>query len=344
MRRATRHPLTATAALVVALAVLLGGCGFSLQNAPNGRSVDGPSYQIVAEFTDVSGLPIGGKVRIGPATVGRVYKVHAEDFVAHVTINMRQDVKLPTDTRAGLELSTALGDQFIALKPPKGSPGPFLGDGGRIPLAGTVRGPDIEDTMAVLGNVLNNSGIEQARTIVTELNTMLDGREGRARALLGRADKVLGSLEARMDDFNATLRSVNKLGKSVNANRKLLERALVKIRPAIDVLRGEQGNFDKLAGSVDQLSTTVNGALGKTKSTITRQLRQLGPIVDELAAVDAELHSTLTNFPRFSKLFARATPGDYVNLDGIANVPKSVEGTLTGLDDFLGLPGQEGGD
>lgn len=324
--------------LALLAVLLLGGCGFSLQNAPNGRNVDGPSYTITAEFTDVSGLPIGGKVRIGPATVGRVYEVSTKDFVAHVTIKMREDVKLPVTTKAGLELSTALGDQFVALKLPKTEGGPYIGDGGRIPLKQTIRGPDIEDTMALLGTVLNNSGIEQARTIVTELNTMLGGRESKARALLGRADQVLDSLERRSDDFTTTLQAVNKLGKTVTANRELLEEGLRKIKPAIDVLNSQRSKFVKLMDNVDALADDVNSALRQTKATMRKQLTQLGPIVEELAAVDGELKSVLKNMPRFSQVFRRASPGDYLNLVGIANVPDSLEGSLTGLDDFLGLP------
>lgn len=329
-----------------ALAVLLlvSGCGFSLQNAPMGRNVDGPSYTITAEFTDVSGLPIGGKVRLGPATVGRVHSVRAVDFVAHVEIKMRQDAKLSKGTRAGLELSTALGDQFIALKPPKRPTGELIGDGDRIPLADTIRGPDIEDTMALLGQVLNNSGIEHTRTVVTELNIMLDGREGKARALLGRADSVLDSLESRIDDFNSTLRSVNKLGKTVTDNRELLERTLIKIRPAIDVLRRQQGNFNNLMRGVDGLASDVNGALSQTQATFKSQLIKLGPIVDELNAIDGDLGATLRNFKTFSDLFQRAAPGDYLNLDGIANVPDSVAGVLGGLPDFIGGGSASGAD
>lgn len=327
--------LTRVCALAAASA-LLGGCGFSLQNAPTGRTVDGPSYQITAEFTDVSGLPIGGKVRIGPATVGRVESKTAKEFTAHVVINMREDVQLPKGTKAGLELSTALGDEFVALKLPAEPGGDMIGPGGRIPLSDTIKGPDIEDTMALFGNVLNNSGIEHTRTIITELNIMLGGREHKARQLLNRAEEVLDSIERRTGQFNSTLASVNKLGKTVADNRELLANALVKIRPAIDVLREQQENFDGLMAGVGELSTEVNKALGKTQSTLKDQLIKLGPIVDALAGADADLGVTLQKFQTFQQLFSRATPGDYLNLDGIANVPDSVLGVLGGLPDYIG--------
>ncbi|MGH3519910.1 MAG: MCE family protein [Haloechinothrix sp.] len=323
-----------SAALLVAVA-LLGGCGIALQNAPNGRDVDGPSYELIVEFADVAGLPTGGKVRLGPATVGRVVSMAAKDFHAEVLVRIRQDVALPKGTRAGLELSTALGDQFIALKSPQDPSDDMLVDGDRIPLADTIRGPDIEDSMALLSHVLNNSGIAQARTVITELNTMLGGREQKARELLGRADQVLASLDERTDEFNRTLRAVNELGSTVNANTDVLADALREIRPAVDVLRSEQGNFDTLLNGVTRLSADVNDALSTSRSTLTSSLTKIAPVLEDLEGVDHDLGALLTNMREFQPLFARAVPGDYVQLDAILNVPDSLAGVLRNGTDLL---------
>ncbi len=332
--------LTRWAALALA-GLLLSGCGFALQNAPNGRNVEGPSYELVIEFTDVSGLPTGGKVRLGPATVGRVVSKAAKDFHAEVLVRVREDVDLPRGTRAGLELSTALGDQFIALKAPKNPGGEPLADGDRIPLADTIRGPDIEDSMALLAYVLNNSGIAQARTIITELNTMLSGREDKARDLLDRADDVLASLDRRTDEFNRTLAAVNKLGKMVNANTDVLGEALREIRPAVDVLRGEQANFDALLTGVSLLSTDVNEALSKSKSALTSSLTKLAPVLEDLESIDGDLGALLTAMRKFQPLFQGAIPGDYLQLHAIFNVPDSLTGILTNGGDML--PRSRGG-
>lgn len=321
-----RRPFKLAVLLVTGL--VLTGCGISLQNAPVGRDVDGESYEIIGEFADVAGLPIGGKVRLGPATVGRVYSLDAKDFVANVTMKIRSDVELPKNTKAALELSTALGDQFVALKLPKDAGAEMLRDGDRIPLTNTIRGVDIEDNMALLGNVLNNSGLEQARVIVTELNTMLGGREDKARALLKRADDVLAALDKRTDEFNSTLRAVNTLGKTVTENEALLAQAMTEIRPAIDVLRDQQGNFDNLLDGVRRLSTDVGTAMRKTKTQVVNTLTKIGPVLDELAGVDRDLGVLVAKFPRFAALFQRAVPGDYVNLSGIINVPDTVLGII----------------
>lgn len=329
------RPLAARAGILALAGALLSGCGIALQNAPNGRDVEGPSYELIAEFTDVSGLPTGGKVRLGPATVGRVVSMEAKDFHAEVLMRIRSDVQLPKGTRAGLELSTALGDQFVALKMPKDPGGELLRDSDRIPLAGTIRGPDIEDSMALLAQVLNNSGIAQARTIVTELNTMLSGRENKARALLGRAEGVLASLEARTDEFNRTLRAVNQLGKTVNANTDVLAEAMREIGPAVDVLHSEQANFNSLVAGVSRLSADVDDALAKSRATLTSSLNKMAPVLSDLERVDADLGALLSGFQRFQPLFLRALQGDYASLDATLSIPDSLAGILLNGGDLM---------
>lgn len=210
--------------------LLASGCGISLQNAPVGTDVDGPSYEIVAEFDDITGMERGGRVQLGPATVGRVAGMVVEDYTARVTLRIRQDIDLPVGTEAEVALTTALGDPFIALSVPEEHDGELLDHGDTIAEEHTERGVEVEDSLALLANLLNNSGIQQARTIITETNTMLEGREGTARDLLDRTEEVLASLDERSDEFNQTLAALNTLGETVADNTELLSEALTEIR------------------------------------------------------------------------------------------------------------------
>ncbi|MBA0127338.1 MCE family protein [Haloechinothrix sp. YIM 98757] len=327
--------------VLILLGVLLAlpGCGISLQNSPLGTGVDGPSYEVTAEFADVAGMTRGGRVRIGPATVGRVIAMRADEFTARVTLRIRSDVELPEETEAGIEMSTALGDPYIALDVPDEHDGALLGDGDTIPLDQTRHGPEVEDSMALLANMLNNSGIEQARTIITETNTMLEGREGTVRDLLGRTEEVLASLDERSDEINRTLEAVNTLGATVEDNTELLDEALTEIRPAVDVLVAEQDNFDTLLGEVGTLAGDVQDAIDATEEQLVSQLRKLEPVLAEFTKIDRDVETLLTKFLEFEPLFNAAVPGDYLNLDAAFHVPDSVGGVLEGIPDVVPLGG-----
>lgn len=315
-------------------AALLGGCGVSLQNL-DVAGVEGPSYRVTAVFTDVSGLPVGGEVKLGPATVGKVVSARSENFQAHVVLELRDDVRLPKGTRAELKLSTALGDQYVDLLPPSRAGSETLAAGAVIPVADTTRGPDIENTLALLGTVLENSGFEQARTIITELNTMLGGREGKIRELLSRIDGILSTLDSRTADFKRTLDSLGKLSKTAVDNKALLDSAFTQIGPAVTMLRDQQGSLNAMLAAVTPLANAADETLGRSKDSITRMTRDLGPILDAFNGFAGDLGRTLGALKTVGGVLDKTIPGDYLNTDLVVNVPASLASLFTS---FLGGP------
>ncbi|PXY30034.1 mammalian cell entry protein [Prauserella coralliicola] len=317
MRRLAWLPLLATAALA-------SGCGLSLQNAAGISGAEGPVYRVTAEFTDAAGLPVGGTVQIGQATVGRVAEIRTEDYRAIVELDIQSDVELPANTRARLELTSALGEEFVVLEPPPRRDGPTLAQRPAIPLERTSRGPDVESTLAVVGTLLNGSGIDQVRTIVSEANTALGGRAGKVRGLLAELDTVLGSLDARSGELVSAIDSMHALSGQLAANRPTLERALTEIEPALRALLAERERFTALLGNVNSLGTAAQGLLDETGSAFTGQLARLRPVLDNLASLQGRLGPTLTSLQNFTVLLQDATPGDYLMLDGTLEVPLTI--------------------
>jgi phospholipid/cholesterol/gamma-HCH transport system substrate-binding protein len=250
--------------------------------------------------------------------------MRSEDFTARVTLRLRQDVRLADGTRAELKLSTALGDQYVDLQPPAKAGAGFLAPGGTIPVADTTRGPDIETTLATLGTVLDNSGFEHARTIVTELNTMLSGREGKVRDLLSRADGILGTLEDRSADFTRALGSIDRLSKLAADNKTVLDQAFGQITPAIEMLRGEQGSLDALLAGLTPLAKSANDTLGRAEDTVAGMTRDLGPVLDALNGFSGHLGDTLGKLKTVTGLLENAVPGDYLGMRLTLDVPGSL--------------------
>jgi phospholipid/cholesterol/gamma-HCH transport system substrate-binding protein len=91
----------------------------------------GSSYQVNARFTNVGGLRPGNQVFIAGVQVGRVEKIDLNSqYAAIVHMNVREDVRLPTDTIASVKTSGLIGDKFIALAP--GADSKNLAPGGMI--------------------------------------------------------------------------------------------------------------------------------------------------------------------------------------------------------------------
>lgn len=309
-----RHAIAA-----IAVVLITSSCGVNLQNAGLGTSFSGPSKQVAAVFSDAGRLPLGGVVRSGQAEVGRVTAIRTRAFQALVEMDIAEDLPLPSGTTAQLQLASPLGEAFVMLDRPPG--GPMLADGAVIPIERTTRGPDIEDTLAAVGTVLNGSGLDQARTVVGELNTALHGREDEVRDLLHELQAVLGSLQRHRDDINRVITALHATSGELARDEPLLKATFTEIKPGIDVLLAERERFGRLLTNTASLSATANELTQRTAGTLTGEVHQLRPVLDELRGFDGELGRTLDGLSRFSQRFQDATPGDYVLFNGTLDVP-----------------------
>lgn len=101
-------------------AVVLLMAGFFLVFAWNSsdlRKVSG--YSIAARFNSVDGLAEGNDVRIGGVRVGSVTGASLDPklFQAVITMTIREEVKLPKDTRAVIRGDGLLGGKYVKLVP-----------------------------------------------------------------------------------------------------------------------------------------------------------------------------------------------------------------------------------
>ncbi|WP_395474212.1 MCE family protein [Saccharopolyspora spinosa] len=225
---------------------------------------------------------------------------------------------------ARLELASPLGEEFVVLQPPSTLEGESLADGSVIPIERTSRGPDIENALAAVGTLLNGSGLDQARTIVTELNTALDGREQRVRDLLGQLEHILASLNRHRAEITGLIDSMHATSQDLAASQTTLDAALTQVRPAIDALLAERERFTTLLANTADLSDATTALLDQTGESLTRQVEQFRPVLADLQSLDGNLGTTVQSLRRFSGLFQQATPGDYLLFNGTLDVPGTV--------------------
>lgn len=102
-------------------------------------------YPVKAAFINANGLNTGSDVRIGGVKVGSVADISLDpvSFEAVVTLNIKEDVKLPTDTSATIRSESLMGGKFMALEP--GGDEKNLAAGERIEHTQSV--PDLEQML-----------------------------------------------------------------------------------------------------------------------------------------------------------------------------------------------------
>ena len=104
---------------IVGAIVLFVAISF-VNTAVNSSGVSQESgYEILAEFDSIDGIGVGSDVRIGGIKIGAISSqgLNNETYRAKLTMNISNDVQLPTDTSAEIASESLLGGKYISLIP-----------------------------------------------------------------------------------------------------------------------------------------------------------------------------------------------------------------------------------
>jgi phospholipid/cholesterol/gamma-HCH transport system substrate-binding protein len=330
--------------VLLAAALVLSGCrGLQAYDLPfPGRQVDpDDGYQLTAEFADVVDVVPRTLVLMNDVPVGQVDAVSRQGWHARVTMTLRKDIELPTDTQLDIRKTSLLGEKYIALLPPETPTGAgLLRDGAVISLDQTGRNPDVEEVLGSLSFVLARGGVGQLKTISTELNALMTGRTDNLRSVLERMNAAVGTLDDSKAQVIEAMEQLDKLTKTLNEERDAIDGALESFGPALEVLHEQHDDLVDMLEGLDRLGVVATRVINTSGDNIVESLRLLRPVLNQLADAGDSLPRGLMMlasfpFPRQSATLAR---GNYSNalFHLELDLNKVVQGLLTG--ENTGLP------
>ncbi len=141
---------TVIGAIVVAVAV--GFLAFTYMRTGSG-SLSG--YEVLARLPKVDGLGIGTDVRISGIKVGSVSDMVLDpnNYLVTVHMNVRSDIKLPTDSSMMITSSGILGSSYLSITP--GGDDAMIAPGGSIE---NTQAANATDLMSLAGRVMGGGG------------------------------------------------------------------------------------------------------------------------------------------------------------------------------------------
>lgn len=333
------------AALVALAACALSGCDFQAYDLPlPGKVVSGGGgYKITAEFRDIVSVVPRTVVMANDVPVGQVDSVKRVGWHAEVTMTIRKDIVLPADADADVRQTSLLGEKYIQLSAPRGASVEKqgrLGDGDTIPLSRTTRNPEVEEVLGALSFLLSGGGVGQLKTISTELNNTMNGRQSQLRSLFGQVNDLVGSLDQQKGDIISAMSALNDLTGTLNREHRAIGAALDSFGPALRVLNQQHRALMTMLRSLDRLGAVGTRVIKQSKANIIATLRQLSPTLRRMADAGNSLPRglmMLASFP-FPKQAATLAKGDYSNALFYMNfdLNKALSGLLKGGD--TGLP------
>jgi phospholipid/cholesterol/gamma-HCH transport system substrate-binding protein len=314
------------AAMLAAAAVGLSGCGFhGLYSAslPGGANLGSHPYTVTIQFADVLDLVPQSNVKVNDVAVGKVQSISLKGWVASVKVKVNGNTDLPANARAAVQQTSLLGEKFVALEQPLGEPEGKLKDAGKIPLSRTGTAPEVEEVLGALSLLLNGGGLEQIRTITTELNKALKGNEGAVRDLLTQLNDFLGTLDQQKDTITTALANIDTLAATLNKQKQTIIDALDRFPQALTILKDERSKLTTLLQSLARLGSTATGVINATQTNLTTSLKSLAPVLENLSAAGSDLPNALKILLTFPFPLDKTTDfikGDYANLHLILNL------------------------
>jgi phospholipid/cholesterol/gamma-HCH transport system substrate-binding protein len=319
MNRRRTTPAAAGALLSLALA----GCSFGgVQSLPlpGGADLGSHPYTVKAQFADVLDLVPQASVRVNDVAVGRVTSIHVADdgWSAMVTMKVNGKVRLPANAYAHLEQSSLLGEKYVQLSaPPAGetSRGRLAG-GSVIPTSHTNRNPEVEEVFGALSLLLNGGGIQQLKTISTELNKALTGNEPEVRDMLTQVDTLVTDLDTHKQDITDALDGVNQLSATLAVRDQKIGTVLTGLSPGLKVLDQQRGSLVTMLRALDTLSGVAVDTVNQSKDDMVADLQALAPTLQRLADSGKDLPDSLQvllTYP-FTDEVLNGVKGDYLNV------------------------------
>jgi phospholipid/cholesterol/gamma-HCH transport system substrate-binding protein len=308
------------AATLAVSAVGLSGCGFhGLYSAslPGGANLGSDPYTVTIQFADVLDLVPQSSVKVNDVSVGKVQSISLKGWVASVRVKVNGNVDLPANARAAVKQTSLLGEKFVDLEQPLAQPKGKLKDSGRIPLTSTGTAPEVEEVLGALSLLLNGGGLDQIKTITTELNQALKGNEGAVRDLLGQLNGFLGTLDKQKDTITTALVNIDKLALTLNKQKQTIIDALDRFPQALRILKDERSKLTDLLQSLARLGSTATGVINATQTELVSALKSLSPVLENLTAAGSDLPNALKILLTFPFPLDETTDfvkGDYANL------------------------------
>jgi len=315
MRRLSALVLGLTASL------LLGSCVFGGTKA----------ITVDAIFKDVGDLTRFANVQTGAVKIGSVRGIRLDGYDARVTMRLSAEAKIPANATALIKSTSLLGEKFVDLRPPEGEAASteLLRDGDVIPIERTDRIVGIDDAFIKLGRLLEGGTSADLATVIHSSATILRGREESLGQLFTELRRFSGVLASNAPEVADAIVNLDTAFKSLAGGSDTIEKAISSSADATTILANQQANLDHLVNSLDGASAVLARYMKATRPSSDAALKDLRLVLDQVMKTTGDLDKTLSSLARFTDLWPKAIPGDYIQLDIVLTLRMSTPSTTT---------------
>ena len=138
--------------------------------------ITGRELTVTATLPNSGGLYVGSEVTYRGVKIGKVAKVVPTATGIDVSLVLKEDTKLPTDSPMFVHNLSAVGDQYLDVRP-RGDGGPFLADGATVPVEVTSVPLTVPEVLAHAQSLMSSLDVADIQTIADETATIFGSAE-----------------------------------------------------------------------------------------------------------------------------------------------------------------------
>ncbi|MGA9101848.1 MCE family protein, partial [Aeromicrobium sp.] len=229
--------------VIFALVTVIGGAIVGGRYAQIDRLFVDRSYPVTAEFRDSGGIFSGAQVTYRGIAVGKVSRLAFTDDGVNATMDIEDKApKVPSDVVAVVANKSAIGEQFIDLRP-RSSAAPYLHAGSVITVANTQIPLTTTELLIDIDKLVGSVDTKSLETLVDELGLAFRGTGRDLSRIIDTSTAFIQTADDNFDVTRALIRSsstvlqtqVDKQSQlaTFSKNLALLSDTLVKSDPDI---------------------------------------------------------------------------------------------------------------
>lgn len=291
------------------------------------------AYTVYADAKDAGGAYEHAAVAYRGVPIGRVGEVTLHEGGARLELRIESDVKVPVDVKAVVAQRSAVGEQYVDLRPNSAS-GPYLGQGDVIDELATPL--PMEQLLSNLDGLLNSVDPEDLKIVIDELGQAFAGNED-------SLEKMLDATQTLIDDAAEHLPQTVDLLKDGRTVLETQEESASAIRTWADKLSDLTTTVAESDPDIRKVIDEAPKAAEDVSGLIQDLDPNLGTLLGNMISVNGvavqrlpNIETILITYPMVISGGSTVTPGDGTAHFGLVlnfdNPPPCVYGD--GNDDF----------
>jgi phospholipid/cholesterol/gamma-HCH transport system substrate-binding protein len=258
----------------------------------------GRGIVVKAQLTESGGLFTNSEVTYRGVRVGRVGPMRLTDDGIEVELRLDPSApRIPSDLDAAVSNRSAVGEQYLDLKPKRGD-GPYLEDGAVIPRSAIKMPLPVQTVLSNLDSLVASVPLESLRTVVYELD---DAFRGRGQDLQTLLDNQASLVQTASEHLPATQRLIDDGGKVLLTQQQQSEAIKSFSQDThllAEQLRKSDGDLRSLITATPKVSNEISGLIQESGSGIGVVLANLLTPAQVFSTRGDAFEQLLATFPQ----------------------------------------------